>query len=314
MHATLNSSGYFRIRLYAGGDRPFFEDVEAAEPTIYVIHNLLTEIECKNLIERAKPLVQPVISSQKDPLQLTLQPEKMVGMDRIMLWQGVLQGPERKAIEERIEQVTGFPANHFSEWIVDRISPGGYWQPHYDTLPGGYVPMASITVFLNDPSSEGYHVGGELVFPKVRRRDPVKIQPVPGMAVVHHNTNEKHQFETHALHALLPLSQSSSEYLYVARKYVLPLPVSTARRIVLPIIAVLTGGRLPKIALATHDWFLEQFGVDNGGTYFDKFCIFVPALILLGIAQLVVSHIQSKMAKKRVLTPPKGQDSTKKTK
>lgn len=307
-------SVYFRIRLYAGGDRPFFEDVEAAEPTIYVIHNLLTETECKNLVKRAKPLVQPIVPSQKDPLQLTLQPEKMVGMDRVMLWQGMLQGPERKAIEERIEQVTGFPANHFSEWIVDRISPGGYWQPQYDTLPGGYVPMASITVFLNDLSSSGSPVGGELVFPKVRRHDPVKIQPVPGMAVVHHNTNEKHQFETHALHALLPLSQSSSEPLYVARKFVLPLPVSTARRIVLPSIALITGGRLPKIVLATHDWFLEQFGVDAGGTYFDKFCIFVPALILLGIAQLVVSQVQAKMAKKSVPAAKKGRDSTKKTK
>ena len=32
-----------RIRLYAGGDRPFFEDVETHNPTLYLIHNLLTK-------------------------------------------------------------------------------------------------------------------------------------------------------------------------------------------------------------------------------------------------------------------------------
>ena len=34
-----------RVRLYAGGDRPFFEDVEPASPTLYLIHNLLTDEE-----------------------------------------------------------------------------------------------------------------------------------------------------------------------------------------------------------------------------------------------------------------------------
>jgi hypothetical protein len=40
-----------RIRLYAGGDRPFFEDVEPANPTLYLIHNLLTGSEADSLVK-----------------------------------------------------------------------------------------------------------------------------------------------------------------------------------------------------------------------------------------------------------------------
>ena len=69
-----------RIRLYAGGDRPFFEDVEAAQPTIYIIHNLLSTKECDALIEQAKTLVRPVV--QNDSLQLTQDYKKFVDIEQ----------------------------------------------------------------------------------------------------------------------------------------------------------------------------------------------------------------------------------------
>jgi len=265
--------------------------VEAADPTIYVIHNLLTRAECASLIQQAAPRVRPL--TRNDPLQHTTQYDKFVKTERVHLWQGMLQGPERKAVEERIEQVTGFPSDHFSDWTVDRLKAGSYWQPHYDTLAGNYVPMATITVFLSAVPDGG---GGEIVYPSTNT-EPVMIRPVQGMAVVHHNTDEKHQFDVNSLHALLPIVAASTTTaeedveFYVATKYILPLPVSKARRIALPVFAALTGGRLPDIFVWLHDALVEQFGVEMGGVYFDKVCVFVPVLILLGIAQFAARAV-----------------------
>lgn len=91
-----------RVRLYAGGDRPFFEDVEAINPTVYIIHNLLSAEECDSFVKQAKGRLSPVV--EKDTLQLTPDPKAFPGISRAYLWQGQLQSPERKQIEERIEQ------------------------------------------------------------------------------------------------------------------------------------------------------------------------------------------------------------------
>jgi 2OG-Fe(II) oxygenase superfamily len=241
--------------------------------------------ECDALVQKAATKVVPVTTS--DPLQLTVDPSFFVKTERVMLWQGMLKGPAAKAVEERIEQVTGFPASHYSDWTVDRLTTGSYWKPHYDTLPGNYVPLATITVFL----SETADAGGEIVFPSTNT-DPVKIRPVKGMAVVHHNTNDKHEFEVKALYALLPVT---TESFYIARKYILPAPVSNARRIGLPVLAAATGGKLPGFVVRLHDWLTAQYGVVTGGLYFDKLVVFLPVLLMLGLAQYIGQAVHKQM-------------------
>lgn len=281
-----------RIRLYAGGDRPFFEDVEAAEPTIYVIHNLLTVSECDALVRQAAPHVAPVVATVPDPLQLTVDPSPFVGTERVMLWQGsVMKGPAFKAVEERIEQVTGFPSAHYSDWTVDRLTKGSHWKPHYDVLPGNYVPLATITVFLSDTAPD---TGGEIVFPSTTT-DPVKIRPVKGMAVVHHNTNDQHEFEVNAVHALLPVT--GTEDVYIARKFILPAPISNARRVALPVYAAATGGKLPDFVVQMHDYLTAQYGFETGGLYFDKAVVYLPMLLLLVLAQFIGLYVHKQMQK-----------------
>ena len=53
--AIVNSGGALpdRVRLYAGGDRPFFEDAVSRAPVVYLIHNMLTGEECDDLIRLA---------------------------------------------------------------------------------------------------------------------------------------------------------------------------------------------------------------------------------------------------------------------
>lgn len=274
-----------RVRLYAGGDRPFFEDVEPAAPTLYLIHNLLTVEECDALISVAEPRVSPV--TQDDTLQMTLAAKDLTSVQRVMLWQGLLQSPAKKAIEERIEQVTGFPATHYSDFIVDRIEPGGRWNSHYDAREGMVTPMASITVYLSED-------GGPLVYPL--SKDPVKILAQKGVAVVHHNTNERHQVDQNTLHALMP--NESNGPAYVARKYIYPVPVSTARRVALPVFAAPFGGKLPAVVVQVHDALVENFGSETGGFYFDKLCVFLPLLLVFGIVQVVATALHQKMTEK----------------
>jgi hypothetical protein len=272
-----------RVRLYAGGDRPFFEDVEPVHPTLYLIHNLLTGDEADELVQSAEPKVAPIIENQVDSLQLNTQPENYPGVESVMLWHGMLQSQSLKAIEERIEQVTGFPSAHFSDFIVDKLEPGAFWKPHYDTHPY-YTPMATIIVFLTDN-------GGPVVYPS--SRTPVKVLPQKGMAIVHHNTDERQQLDMSTVHAMLP--HKEGETAYVARKYVFTTPISNARRVALPTFALPFGGKLPTVFSTLHDALVEKFGEEDGNTYFDKACVFVPLLLVACLVQVLVSYIREQL-------------------
>ncbi len=285
MHASdiVNHGMPERVRLYAGGDRPFFEDVEPANPTLYLIHNLLTKEEAESLIRSAENKVNPV--DKEDILQLTTQMDAFPSVQRVMLWQGMLQSPAQKAMEERIEQVTGFPVAHYSDWVIDKLESGAHWKPHYDDHPL-LTAMATITVFLTEE-------GGPIVYPSSKA--PVKVLPRRGMAIVHHNTNERHKMDLSSVHALLP--DDGNKPVYVARKYIFTDPVSNARRIALPLFALPFGGILPSVICTFHDILLEKFGVEQGSYYFDKACIFVPLLILLLIVQSLVNYVQRQFNK-----------------
>jgi hypothetical protein len=288
-HEVVNNGMPERVRLYAGGDRPFFEDVSTVNPVVYLIHNLLTDEECDNLVGRAESKFQPA-GKTRDTLQLTQDAEALVDVETVMLWQGLLQGPAQKAVEERIEQVTGFSTSHFSDFVVDKFESGSYWNAHYDNI-GINQPIASVMVFLNDDIE-----GGEIVYPATQT-DPIKILPTKGMAVVHHNTDEHQDFDFNSLHGLLP----PNGRLYVARKYIYAQPLSNARRIALPLFALPFGGSLPGPVTSLYRIMVEKFGEEQGGMWFDKACVFLPLLLILLGAQHGIEAVQKKMKAKTAL-------------
>jgi len=255
-----------RVRLYAGDDRPFFEDVEPIDPTLYLIHNLLSEEECDNLVEAAKPLVTPV--KKDDFLQYTYSAKDFVHVDRVLLWQGMLQTPARKSIEERIEQVTGFPSNHFSDFVIDRLQPGSSWDQHLDAPhPSMPPPLATITIFLTDDS-------GPMLYPKCPT--PVQVNCRKGLAVVHHNRNDRHggmdsktriQLDPKTLHALRGPKDGP---IYVARKFVFAEPITTARKLALPVFALPFGGKLPGPIVQLHEMLVEQVGMETGDFFLTR--------------------------------------------
>lgn len=275
-----------RVRLYAGGDRPFFEDVEPVDPTLYLIHNLMTDEECESLIKQASHGMD-----EKDGTLLSHDVSKQEGIDKVVLWKGALQSYGSKQVEERMEQVTGFPASHYSDFVVHRLVKGSLWKPHYDILMNEEVPMASITVFLSDSTNPN------IVYPSIED-DPVKIIPQKGMAIVHHNLdNQRHELDMGTLHAWMP--STDEEEVYVARKFVFSVPPSKARRIVLPILAAPFGGKLPNVVYKLHALMVNKLGQGSGDVYFDKLCVFVPLLIVLCLAQAIANYVQNSMKKSK---------------
>ena len=95
------------------------------------------------------------------------------------------------------------------------------------------------------------------------------------------------------LHALLPIKEG--ETAYVARKYVFETPISNARRMALPAFAFLFGGKLPALIVSFHDMLVENFGIEDGSIYFDKACIIVPCIIILVLAQFVVTYVKNQL-------------------
>ena len=324
-----------RVRLYAGDDRPFFEDVEAAHPTIYLIHDLLKASECSALIEQAETAGWTHLSAASSPdrLQYTPAPSNFVNVDRVTLWQGLWMTQAAKQVEERLEQVTSFPSAHFSDFIIDRLATDGssYIHAQYDIFGDStqqqQIPVASMTIFLSDLTGDE---GGDILYPSVLGADydsskqpkdatastPIQIQPRKGMAVIHHSTDEHGRLEKTALHALLPVMQTNPsndvEYFYVARKYIFMEPMSKAQRIVLPALALPGRGRLPDWVVQAYDWFCDQFGYEQGTMIFEKACVFVPVLIVLLLVQFIVDRVRAHWNQvSATTTSTKGSASTK---
>jgi len=269
-----------RVRLYAGGDRPFFEDVQHEQPVVYLIHNLLTPAECDALIRQSAPLLEPVLEEPNSLEGVTDAGSSSFGIERAFLWRGLLKSHDQKAIDERIEQVTGFPQNHISDFQVNKFTSGSYHAPHYDALPGGGLNphLASIHFFLSDDIS-----GGEFVFPLSKK--PIKIIPKKGLAVVFHNTLEDGQVDSLSAHGELAITNDGTKW--TARKWIYQQPVSKARRVVVPLIAYPFGGKAPTWMKELHNTLVQKFGADIGSTYFDQILMAIPVVILLCIAALV---------------------------
>ena len=98
-----------RVRLYAAGDRPFFEDVSNQSPVLYLIHNLMNQEECQMLLTQAKDKFDPLDDSKSNLLEsVVAEPSsksKAIGIETVMLWKGQINSHLGKQIEERIEQV-----------------------------------------------------------------------------------------------------------------------------------------------------------------------------------------------------------------
>eukprot|EP00579_Thalassiosira_antarctica_P006028 CAMPEP_0201883034 /NCGR_PEP_ID=MMETSP0902-20130614/15106_1 /ASSEMBLY_ACC=CAM_ASM_000551 /TAXON_ID=420261 /ORGANISM="Thalassiosira antarctica, Strain CCMP982" /LENGTH=503 /DNA_ID=CAMNT_0048411737 /DNA_START=44 /DNA_END=1555 /DNA_ORIENTATION=+ len=287
-----------RVRLYAGGDRPFFEDAVSKSPVVYLIHNMLTTEECDDLIGMAKGKYDRVDDTTgiNNYLENTMASEKpgeatAKNIDRVTLWKGGIAGKLIKDIDERISQVTGFPPEHFSDFQINKYTEGSSHEPHFDINPANGI-MASITIFLNDVPQEK---GGEFVFSNPEDGDePVMIFPTKGLAIVHHNTDDKYNFDKSTIHYEAALLGG---FKYVAKKYVYLNPQPNHMRIVLPLMAMPFGGKLPRVFITLQNALIEKYGFETTEVYFQKIVTMIPVLLLIGIASAVSTFITNKLKK-----------------
>lgn len=211
----------------------------------------------------------------------------------------------QKAVDERMEQVTGFPAAHFSEWIILRLPAGRTIHPHYDVIPEFVAPHATVSVFLSVPDEEEEEDVGAVVFPWTARGDSIQVRPQPGLAVVHHNlVPQKSVREFYAQHGWMP---GKKGVVYVAQRYILQTPVSPLRRWILPIYTALTHGQIPSPLLQWHTFCVDRFGIDAGNAYWDQSLVALPALLLLvivyGVGQYVQAHLRRNAPPTKVAKP-----------
>mmetsp|Transcript_25731 Transcript_25731/g.31707 ORF Transcript_25731/g.31707 Transcript_25731/m.31707 type:complete len:529 (-) Transcript_25731:86-1672(-) len=315
-HEIVNNGMPDRVRLYAAGDRPFFEDVSNQNPVLYLIHNLLTQDECEMLLKQSQGKFDKLDDSVSNLLEnIVAEPsQKAINIETTMMWKGQLNNHAGKQIEERIEQVTGYPQDQFSDWQISKFVQGARHELHYDHHPL-YSPVATISVFLNHLDDNDS--GGEVVFPNPVQGSPVMITPQQGLAVVHHNTDYEGNVDYSAVYGEMNV-RGKDQVKYIARKYVYAQPLPPSKRIILPLLALVNGGKLPRLVVNIHDLFIAKFGLESGNVYFDKLCTMYPILVLLMIGTIIQRIFQSKLSAlekpKTEKKPPKKSSGKKKGK
>lgn len=68
-------------------------------------------------------------------------------------------------------------------------------------------------------------------------------------------------------------------------------------RVVLPMLAILNRGKLPRWIITVYDYMLVKFGLKQGHAYFEKACRVIPIIILGLIVQYISNMINGDKAK-----------------
>ena len=154
---------------------------------IYEVPNFLTEEECKQIIELAKPELKrsKVIGESGDDISKI--------RTSYQAWIDDRENPIVKKISELAKKYTGLPEENQEDLQVLRYKEGQEYRPHYDAchpdedanckddIKKGGLRYATVIVYLNDDFDEG-----GTVFPN---RD-FTVQPETGKAAIFYNLTE----------------------------------------------------------------------------------------------------------------------------
>jgi prolyl 4-hydroxylase len=137
-------------------------------PELRVLENVLTEQECAELIELARPRLDRAQVVDPDGKYIADERRTSAGM-----FFALHELPLIRVIEQRLADLLGVPVNHGEALQVLHYLPGQEYEPHYDwfdpELPS-YEPVtkiggqriASVVIYLNTPEK-----GGGTAFPEV---------------------------------------------------------------------------------------------------------------------------------------------------
>ncbi|MFI4959109.1 MAG: prolyl hydroxylase family protein, partial [Lysobacterales bacterium] len=137
-------------------------------PMLRVLDGMLTEQECAELIELARPRLQRALTVDSDGKHQVDHRRTSEGM-----FFTLNELPLVGRIEQRLASLLGVPVNHGEGLQILHYLPGQEYEPHYDWFdpeqPGygaitaaGGQRIASVVMYLNTPAQ-----GGGTAFPEI---------------------------------------------------------------------------------------------------------------------------------------------------
>jgi len=298
----LREHGPRRMRLFAGGDRPFIESVTDQAPLLYLVHNAITEDE----VAAAKAALAPYLRAPPGGPDSDVEGAPVARAHRIL---GALRGGALAAFYERVASIAGYPTDHLSELALERRRPGAAYAVRDDRRLSSFDahgvddprarPVMTVYVYLDDVGADD---GGALVFPRARPA-PIKVTPTAGLAAVFYSALEDGKLDRSAAHADAPLRRAGAES-WVLHMRVYDAPRPFARRNVLPVLlAPIFRGSPPKaLALAAHRFFARAVGDAKAPAALDA-SLFCAAGALL--SPLFLAGYLAIKAFEKSRTPPK---------
>jgi prolyl 4-hydroxylase len=184
-------------------DRTIGVAMRMQRPVVAVLVGVLSEPECDQLIELARPRLTP--STVVDPV---------TGIDTIAAHRNsegmffrLAETPFISKLDHRISQVMNSPVQNGEGLQVLRYGPGTQSTPHFDFLvPGNPANqqslarsgqrVSSLVIYLNDVPE-----GGETFFPEAA----LSVCPRKGHAVYFEYCNDANQLDHLTLHAGAPV-------------------------------------------------------------------------------------------------------------
>jgi prolyl 4-hydroxylase len=138
------------------------------KPVLRVLDGMLSETECDDLIELARPRLQRALTVDSDGGQQVDRRRTSEGM-----FFGLNELPLVGRIEQRLASLLGVPVEHGEGLQILHYLPGQEYEPHFDWFdaeqPGfaaitaaGGQRIASVVMYLNTPA-----LGGGTAFPEI---------------------------------------------------------------------------------------------------------------------------------------------------
>eukprot|EP00629_Pelagomonadales_sp_RCC1024_P003249 CAMPEP_0119291140 /NCGR_PEP_ID=MMETSP1329-20130426/41974_1 /TAXON_ID=114041 /ORGANISM="Genus nov. species nov., Strain RCC1024" /LENGTH=505 /DNA_ID=CAMNT_0007291967 /DNA_START=91 /DNA_END=1608 /DNA_ORIENTATION=- len=301
----LREHGPRRMRIFAGGDRPFIESVTDQAPLLYLVHNAITAPE----IKAAKAMLSPALLPHAGPSDFGAPEDAPVFRATRTL--GALRGAQLAAFYERVASIVGYPVEHLSELALERRRPGAAYalREHQKLQPlnargvedARARVIMTVYAYLDDVDEAD---GGALYFPRARPA-AVKVQPTAGLAAIFYSALEDGKLDRTAAHGDGPLRRGEA-WVLVLRVYDRPRPL--ARRVLLPLLLwpVFRGAAPKALALASHRFFARAVGDARADAAIDVALYAVAAVFLLPLALLgyvaYKAFEKSRAPPKRVVT------------
>lgn len=177
---------------YSLDDRTVAATVLHQEPLIMKFERLLTDDECRQLIEAAAPRLRDS--------KLVNNVTSQIRTSRGMFFEEE-ENPFIHRIEKRISALMNVPIEHAEGLQILHYGPGQEYQAHYDFF-GPNSPSAennrisTLIIYLNDVEA-----GGETVFPML----DLEVKPERGSALYFEYFYRQQELNNLTLHSSVPV-------------------------------------------------------------------------------------------------------------